>query len=474
MDLDATAVRELGRAAVEIVANYYQSLPSIPIMPATNGEAVRDLFAEPLPDLPCNPEELLKLVRERIFALSRHNGHPRFFGYVASPGTAISAFGDLLASTLNANVTSWRSGPAPAEIERLTVDWMKQAIGYPATAGGLFVSGGSMANFSAIVAARHHKAPGAARGGMHTVRKPLRVYVSEETHFSIQKAAGMAGIGEENVVHILTDAALRMDTNDLRKRIEHDIDNGFEPMCVAASAGTVSTGAFDPIGEIAEIARRYGIWLHVDAAYGGFAALAPSAKHLFRDIAHADSVTLDPHKWLYTSMGCGCILYRDPETARAAFSHDAAYTQPIGLEDREAFAFWDYGPELSRRFRALNVWLQLKCFGTAMLGEAIEENIQCARYFEELVSESADFEMLAPVELSIFCFRYSPPAYSADLDELNERILVKVQRSGGSYVSNARVRGRFALRGCVLNYRTTKADMRTLLDDVRRAAQEIQ
>jgi glutamate/tyrosine decarboxylase-like PLP-dependent enzyme len=224
------------------------------------------------------------------------------------------------------------------------------------------------------------------------------------------------------------------------------------------------------MAEVAEFARRHDLWFHVDAAYGGFAALAPSARHFFAGIEQADSIALDPHKWLYLPVGCGCVLYKDPATARAAFAHGADYTRTIGLANDEAFAFWDYGPELTRPFRALDLWMLIKFAGTERLGQAIEENIACAKYFEELVKESDDFQMLAPVELSIFCFRHVPKGFTGDLDEYNERLLVKVQRAGSTYLSNARVRGSFALRGCVLNYRTTKADMVRVLEDVRTAA----
>jgi glutamate/tyrosine decarboxylase-like PLP-dependent enzyme len=236
---------------------------------------------------------------------------------------------------------------------------------------------------------------------------------------------------------------------------------------VVANAGTTATGAFDPLGEVADFARRNDLWMHVDAAYGGFAALAPSARHFFAGIEQADSIALDPHKWLYLPVGCGCVLYKDPATARAAFAHGADYTRTIGLENDEAFAFWDYGPELTRPFRALDLWMLFKFVGAERLGQAIEDNIACAKYFEELVKASDDFEMLAPVELSIFCFRYVPKGFTGDLDAFNERLLVGVQRAGSTYLSNARVHGKFALRGCVLNYRTTKADMERVLVDVR-------
>jgi glutamate/tyrosine decarboxylase-like PLP-dependent enzyme len=437
-------------------------------MPATSARDIRELLYEPLPEAGAGPEAALATIRDVVYRLSRHNAHPRFFGYVASPGTGAAAIGDFLAAGLNANVTAWRSAPAAAEMEHLVIDWLKTMIGYEASAAWLLVSGGSMANFCGLAAARTAADPEFARTGAGGA--PLRVYVSEETHFSIQKAAGLLGIGTSNVQAIPTDASLRVDVAELERRIETDRKAGFRPMCVVANAGTVNTGAVDPIADVAGVAERNRMWLHVDGAYGAFAALAPSARGLFTGIERADSVSLDPHKWLYSSMGCGCVLYRDPSSATAAFAHQAEYTRPVGLSRDEAFAFWDFGPELSRPFRALPLWLAIKLHGVRAFSAAIENNLACARHFEALVKPSDDFEMLAPVSLSIFCFRFRPPGYSGDLDALNERILVELQRAGSSYVSNARIRGKFALRGCVLNYRTTLRDMERLLDDVRNAA----
>ena len=408
-------------------------------------------------------------MRDVVQEFSRHNGHPRFFGYVSSPGLPVAAMGSMIAAAFNINVTCWRSGPAAAEMELLCVRWLKEMLGYPADGAGLLVSGGSMANFAGIAAARSAKAPGnVVRDGMDGAR--MRLYASEEAHFSIRKAAAMLGIGAANVRTVKTGPDLRMDVADLDRLVREDRAAGHLPFCVVASAGTAGTGAMDPIGAIADVARAHDLWLHVDGAYGGFSALAPSARGFFERIGDADSVALDPHKWLYLPVGCGCVLYRDAAAARAVFSENAEYTRVVGLEDAEAFAFWDYGPELSRPFRALDLWLLLKSAGTRAIGEAIEENIACAKYFAELVAATDDFEMLAPVDLSIFCFRYRPRGFTGDLDALNERIMLEVQRGGSSYLSNARVHGAFALRGCVLNYRTTRRDMEILLEDVRRAA----
>jgi aromatic-L-amino-acid decarboxylase len=458
--------RAMGRAALDRIAGYYETLADRPILVPTTSAALREQLDQPLPRDGAPFAQLLDELDATIVRHSRHNAHPRFFGYISSPGTPVTTIGSMIQSALNINVTCWRSGPAATEMEHTTINWLKEMLGYPADGIGLYTSGGSMANFAGLAAARSAKAPGnVVRDGVAAAGAAMCVYVSREGHFSVAKAAGMLGLGEANVREIRTDDRLRMDVADLESQVAADRAAGRLPFCVVASAGTTATGAVDPIAGIAASARRNNLWLHVDAAYGGFAALAPSARPLFAGIELADSVALDPHKWLYLPVGCGCVLYRDPAAARAAFSHTADYTRTIGLERDEAFAFWDYGPELSRPFRALDLWLLLKYAGARRLAESIEHNIACAKYFERLVNASADFEMLAPVELSVFCFRYKS---GSDAD--NERIMLAMQRAGSTYLSNATIRGRFALRGCVLNYRTTEKDMEQILEDARRAA----
>ncbi|MET7806068.1 pyridoxal phosphate-dependent decarboxylase family protein [Micromonospora chersina] len=483
LDPSAEQIRDMGGRAVEWVIAHHDSIRDLPIAPRTSAAALRRALAEPLPVEGRDFTDLLSVFRDVVVPGSRHNGHPRFFGYVSAPGTAVAAVADFLASALNPNLTAWRSAPAPTELEHVAIDWIKEALGCDRAAGGLFTSGGSMANFTALAAARHrHCGDAVATHGAAAHPAPLRIYASTETHHSIHKAAALLGIGRANVREIPVDDRFRMDLNALARAIEEDRAAGAEPFCVVANAGTVVTGAVDPLAEIAAVARRYGLWMHVDACYGGFARLAPSARPLFEGLSEADSIALDPHKWLYLPADCGCLIYRDPEAARAAFSLDADYTRVMQTEPAEAFAFWDYGPDLSRRFRALKVWMALAHAGSRAVGDAIEGNLDCARHLAQLVDASADFELLAPVGLSIFCFRYVPPGARAgsrtqadeeELDRLNERIMVALQQAGSSYLSNATINGRFALRGCVLNYRTARRDMEILLDDVRRAAKQV-
>ncbi len=470
------------------MASYLDSIRQRRVYPNASSREIREKLDRVLPQEGLPFEGVLDIFRDVIVPASRHNGHPRMFGYVQAPGTAMAALADLLASTLNANLTAWRSAPAAVEIERLTIDWIKQILGVETHAAGLFVSGGSMANLAALATARRAKAPADVMSkGAQSLPRAMRVYISDETHHSIAKAAALLGLGRENVRLVGVDERFKIRLDELVAKITEDLGAGHLPFCVVANAGTVVTGAFDPIAEVSEVARRFNLWLHVDASYGGFAALANSARDLFKAMPEADSIALDPHKWLYLPVDCGCVLYRDAQTARATFAHEAEYTRVLDQEQDEAFAFWDYGPELSRRFRALKVWMLLKGVGLRALGVAIEKDLACARHLESLVNASDDFEMLAPVELSIFCFRYVPPRLKralataddgervridAQLDALNERLLIDLQRDGSSYLSNARLRGRFSLRGCVMNYRTTLRDMEILLADLRRLAQK--
>jgi aromatic-L-amino-acid/L-tryptophan decarboxylase len=488
LDPSADEIRRWGKAAIEAMAGYLDSIRDRRVYPTTSAREIRENLERALPVEGVGFERLLESFDADIVKTSRHNGHPRMFGYVQAPGTAVAAIADLLASTLNANLTAWRSAPAAVEIERLTIDWIKQIVGFKADAGGLFVSGGSTANLSALATARRAKAPpDLTSKGAQCLHQAMRVYVSEETHHSIAKAAVLLGLGRDNVRAIGVDERYQIRIGELVAAITEDIDAGHLPFCVVGNAGTVNTGACDPLREIVAVARRFNLWMHVDASYGGFAILAPSVRGLFDALSEADSVALDPHKWLYLPVDCGCVLYRDAEAARATFAHEAEYTRVLEQEPDEAFAFWDYGPELSRRFRALKVWMLLKGVGLRALGEAIEKDLACARHLESLVKASDDFEMLAPVELSIFCFRHVPARFKrafADasevererigeqLDAFNERLLVELQCDGSSYLSNARLGGRFSLRGCVMNYRTTLRDMEILLDDLRRVAQK--
>ena len=476
LDITEEALNEISSQATQLVLEYLTTISERPVRAEnyagkTTESVAAELSAEGLP-----LDQLIAECRS-VMDLSRHNGHPRFFGYVASPSTPIGAYADLIASALNANITCWRSGPSGTEIERMVVRWLGVLIHYDSNANGLLTSGGSMANMIALlIASRRKSGAEISRRGLWNAGTPMTLYASEEVHMSIAKAADILGFGRDQVRVIACDDRQRMRVDSLRKRIETDLQEGLRPFCVVGSAGTVNTGVVDPLAEIANVAREFDLWFHVDGAYGAPGVLDERKKQLFAGLERADSVSLDPHKWLYVPVDAGCLLFRDAAAARAAFNtEDADYIKTHGYSDEEAFAFWDYGVELSRRFRALKVWLTLQYYGSRRIAGTISEDIALAAYLGELVSEADDFELLAPVELSICCFRYRPAHITSDaeLDQLNESIMASVQKGGRAYVSNATVNGRFALRACITNFRTTKSDIDQTVEAIREAAEDL-
>jgi glutamate/tyrosine decarboxylase-like PLP-dependent enzyme len=490
LDLTEDAWGELAAGAQAFVTDYLASVTRLPVFPQ---EAVREFPENFSRELPAEGSSVAEVLAEcrAIRDASRHTGHPRFFGYVASSAAPVGVVGDFIASALNQNLTAWRSSPAATDVERTVVRWLSQLIGYGEEVGGLLTSGGSMANLNALYIAQRAKSPAqSSLKGLWQTERPMTIYASEQVHLSIEKAADVLGIGREQVRLVLTDARFRCDVRDLRERVESDRRNSLQPFCVVGSAGTVATGAVDPLAEMAQVAREHELWFHIDGAYGALGASDAARRELFSGMELADSVSLDPHKWLYAPIDCGCLLLRDASRARAAFQGgEADYIKVYEEDEREAFAFWDYGVELTRRFRALKVWMMLRYYGARRLSEAISEDISLAKYLAARVEAAEDFELLAPVELSICCFRYLPEKLrtrlhaardeaeraevNGALDSLNEQLMYRVQRGGRAYLSNASLRGRFALRACIVNFRTTRADMDLTLDIVREAAAEL-
>jgi aromatic-L-amino-acid/L-tryptophan decarboxylase len=472
--LDGSAADEvaLERLAAAVGRRWREGRRTAPILPSRRTFAgLVPRFGGPLP-WHAEPLTRLRADLEALAHLSRRNDSPRFWGYVSPPGTAAGAVADGIASVLNQNLTAFRSAPGAALVEMQVVEWIREIVGLPRGAYGVLTSGGSMANLAGLAAARDAAVPFhlGRRGLRGEAGPPLVLYASEEAHHSIAKAAALLGLGRDFVRAVAVDRRQRMDVGALREAVARDRKDGLAPFAVAAAAGTVTTGAIDPLRNIWRLCRREKLWLHVDACYGGFAVLAPSGRPLLRGLSLADSIALDPHKWLYAPVDAGCVLYRRPETARHAFGVEADYTRMFGAGRLEQHAFWDYGPELSRRFRALKIWLGFKYHGAGEFARAIEEDLRLARALARKVRDATGLELLSAGDLGIVCFRYAPPGPrrpEADLERLNERLLVDLQKEGRVFVSNARVRGRFALRACLLNYRTTEADLDLLVQRVR-------
>ena len=465
----------LGRSALDWVLRYFDEQSRLPIYPTTSAGELSLRLASALPVDPVNVERLMADF-EHIVMNGRHNGHPRMFGYVQSSGSFAGVAADFLASAINQNVTSWRSAPAATTIEHQVIDWMKAMSGFAPTGAGILLSGGSMANFAALdVALRASTDVDINQLGVGALKGKPRLYASTMTHMSIPKAAAMLGIGRDAVQLIPVDDDFRMDVDELRRRILSDRAFGFRPFCVVANAGEVNTGAIDPLEAIADVCVDTGVWYHIDGSYGGFAAHAPRAADALSAIGRADSMSLDPHKWLFAPLDAGCLLVRDPRRLPAAFAHGASYVDVIADADMSEFAFWDHGPELSRRFRALKIWFILKIHGARAIQDAISSNIAVAQHLAALIRASEDFELLAPTPLSIVCFRYRGRGRlredaPARQDAFNKKLMVEVQRDGDSYLSNATIGGRFALRACIVNFRTEMADAEHLLGTIRRVA----
>ncbi|HET6646385.1 MAG TPA: pyridoxal-dependent decarboxylase [Pyrinomonadaceae bacterium] len=487
LGLSKEELGELSHAFSKLVTEYFATVSELPVYPDTStGAPISHLNSQ----IPLEGGTLEKLLADfqSIIRGIRHNGHPRQFGYVASPATPAGAFAELVTSALNVNVTAWRSAPAATELERMVVRWLGGMIGFSESAHGLLTSGGSMANLVAMLIAHRTKAKEDISGkGLWNCGPAMTLYASDQVHMSVLKAIDILGIGREQVRTIKADESFHLNVGKLRESVKKDLENGFVPFCVVASAGTVNTGAVDPLNEIAEVAAEFDLWFHVDGAYGVPATLDERKRSLFAGLHRADSVSLDAHKWLYVPIDAGCLLFRDQAAARAAFaSAEADYIKVLEQPDTdEAFAFWDYGVELSRRFRALKIWLTFCYYGLNRIAAAISEDILLAEYLGKRIQESDDFELLAPIELSICCFRYLPKGFkqrlvscsvddtnriNRELNDLNTRLMQAVQRSGQAYLSNATIAGKFALRACITNFRTTGADIDKTLEVIREVA----
>ena len=440
--------------ALNLAKSYWASLEGRRAYPSTSGKDTTELFSRRWLEDGRGQEVLqdFKSITEHVRPATG-----RFFGYVVGSGEPIGALGELLTAVLNQNVTSWRSAPAATSIERAVVGWLAEAVGCAEFTGSL-CGGGSTANLMALAMAREAKLPANETG-----TRPCVVYASEQVHMSIPKAVALLGIGKKNLRLIAVDDKLRMRPDALLAAIAADREAGNIPIAIVATVGTVVSGAIDPLPEIADIARSEALWMHVDGAYGGLAALAVPEK--FQGLSLADSLSLDAHKWLYQPLDCGCLLYRRPDIARTTFSHSDDYVRILSEDPLEAFAFFEESIELSRRFRALKLWISLQYHGRRAYREAITRDLHHAQMLAQTIASHPELELVAPVSLSAVCFRHR----SKD----NEAILRRVIARGRVYLSNATVNGQFALRACFVNHRTNPDDVQAIVSEVIAAADEL-
>jgi aromatic-L-amino-acid decarboxylase len=454
LDLSADEFNGLAARVVDQATRYLDRLDSAPIRPATTGDDTLRLFGGEPPETGLGPAAL-----DDLTSVAEHSrvGNGRFFGYVMGSGEPVAALGDLFASVINQNGTAWRSGPATAVIERTVVSWLAQAVGCEGF-GGTFTSGGSLANLMGLAMAREAMAPANDAGAA-----PGVVYASTEVHMSIGKAVALLGLGRDNLRLIPAGGDDRLSADALRAAVAADRTAGRTPLAVVACAGTIVTGAVDPLADLVAVARDEGLWVHVDGAYGVPAAMVEPEK--FRGLADADSISLDAHKWLYQPLDCSLLLFRDRAAARRTFSQTDDYAASLTDDPVEGDVFFEESIELSRRIRAFKLWLSLRYHGLGAYRAAIADNLRQARLLARLIDDEPSLERMADVPLSAVCFRWRGGDIES-LDERNAEILDLVNGRGRVYLSNATVRGSFVLRACITNHRTTDDDVAAVVTEV--------
>ncbi|HTD53277.1 MAG TPA: aspartate aminotransferase family protein [Thermoanaerobaculia bacterium] len=479
LEMSAEEFRSAGHRTVDRIADFLTNLREGPV---TAGEVPSVVRASlPPGSVPADGMPAEKLLEATVDLLIRHslfNGHPRFFGYITSSAAPIGALGDLLAAIFNPNVGGWNLSPIASEIEAQTVRWIAELIGFPADCGGILVSGGNMANFVAFLAARKARATWDIRAQGLAGHPGFTLYVSSETHTWIQKAADLFGFGTDAIRWIPVDSQRRMEVAALEREVARDRKKGSVPLLVVGSAGTVAFGAIDPLAKIASFCRREALWFHVDGAYGAPAAMLPEAAPDLKALSEADSVAIDPHKWLYAPLEAGCTLVRDRRHLPEAFSFHPEYYAFAGEEEELRTNFHEWGPQNSRGFRALKVWLALRQVGREGYVRMIRDDIDLAEALFAACRSEPEIEAVTR-NLSIATFRFVPPdlAGRADaedyLNELNRELLETLQAGGEAFVSNAVLDGRFLLRACIVNFRTSLADVQALPEIVVRAGRKV-
>ena len=485
VDLDPAEFRRLGHRVIDEIAAYFESLEDLPVFPGVTPEEVETLFDEPLPETGQDPDAILDDWSGKVVPAASHNTSPRYFGFVMGSGTMMGVLAEALAASVNMNTGGWKPAPSATEIERRVIRWLAEMIGYPPDGGGLLTSGGTMANVTAVLAALR------ARAGYDTKVLGLQagdrdgrftLYMADhEGHSSIHRAAEMLGLGSDAVRPVPSRDDFTMDVAALERRLDEDAAGGDVPFCVVAQVGSINVGAIDPLEEIARVCEERDLWFHADGACGAVGAILPEKRPHYRGLQRADSVTLDPHKWLYVPYECGCLLVRDQELLARAFAMDAAYLEGTLPTRYEGLDYYELGPQMSRGFRALKLWMSLRHYGVEGYRRLLGRNVACTDHLDGLVRSAADFEALHEPNLYVYSFRYVPEdlgealrreppdrdGIEAYLDTLNQRIADEIRESGIAFVMTTSVRGRTVLRLSICSHRTTTEHIDRVFEELR-------
>lgn len=469
LELGAEEAKRLGYEIVDRLVAYQEHLPDLPVIHVGNRGQLEAELREPLPAGPRDPHAVLQRIEKQVFAASNHETHPRFFAFIPGPSNFAGALAEFLRCGYNIFAGSWQEGSGPAMVEMVTLDWIRKLAGYPETAAGIFLSGGSLANLSALVAAREH------------LLKPAQfsravIYGSDQVHSSVDRALRILGFQRGQMRRLPSDADFRLRPEALQAAIAEDRAAGWIPFCAIANAGTTNTGAIDPLGEMADICARETMWLHADGAYGAAALFSGKGREALRGMELADSFSLDPHKWLFQPFDCALLMVREGQRLKYAFhvrEDEAEYLQDARGRDGEV-NLWDYSPELTRPFRALKLWMSLQIFGAEAFEAAIERTMELAEFAEKEIRKRGDWEIVTAARMAVVTFRYVPVELRGEekrFDTLNRAIAVRMQEEAYALVLTTELRGKTVLRLCTLNPRTTEEDIVKTIEMLGRCAE---
>jgi len=469
-------IQRIGYRVVDLIADHLSTLPSEPVFHPVPPELVRQFLSTPAPVAPVPPQDILRAFEETIEPYPFGNGHPRFWGWVNSPPAVMGVFADALAAAMNPSCAG--GNHAAIYVERQVLQWFRGILGFPDTSMGLLVSGGSMATMTALAVARHVKSGVDVRAdGLRNAPRPFAFYMSSEAHGCARKAIELLGFGSGAIRTLPISADYRIKVDALDAALTDDRARNIQPIAVVATAGTTNTGAIDDLDAIADVCRRHDVWLHVDAAYGGPAILSDEYADRLAPLARADSIALDPHKWLFVPVEAGLVLVRDAEAMRSAFSLVPPYLRTDGSSTGVGGPPWfsEYGFQQTRGFRALKVWMTMQQYGLEGFKAAIEENMALAHYLAERLRSASDFGVMAPPALSVVCFRFLDPSSPDEASQtaLNRRLLERLQLGGEAFLTSTELAGRYVLRACIVNHRSTREDIDRMLDAVRTIGREI-
>ena len=472
LDFESSHFQALLQKTSSILTSWYQDLRQEKTYPNASPAEIRNIFGEPMPLEGQAVETLLERIGTDVFKYSTKNISPNYYAYITGGGNQAAILAEILRNGLNQNNLKWHSAPANTEIEKIVLRWIAEMVGYPANAGAVLTSGGAFANFLALAVVRKVKTTvDVANEGLYN-SKPLCVYVSEEAHSSIDKAIDALGLGKKYLRKISTNSDFQVDLIALEHQIEMDRANNLEPICIIGIAGTTNTGATDDLEALYALCQKHELWFHVDAAYGGFVGAIPNLKNALKGMEKADSMIIDPHKWLYIPFEAACVYVKEEKHLRNTFSLIPAYLQlDIGNDDR--IDLMEYNLQLTKDFKALKIWLSMKTYGVNILTNTIAEDIEKAHYLAKKIKESKEFELLAPVPMSVVCFRYKLNLSDNEIDNFNQKLLKAIEQDGRVFLAGTKVRRKVALRICCVNHRRTFQDIDFLFDTLKDLALKV-